>query len=90
MSTPPASPRPATVYLFETGGRGSYRSQVLRRLAGGLGWRAGGVRRVLASGLTRAASIGTEAASALTMHPKTAWTDEVPWASQYAGRAARG
>jgi transcriptional regulator with XRE-family HTH domain len=43
-------PSPATLYLLETGGRGSYRPQVLRRLERALGWRAGSVRRVLAGG----------------------------------------
>ena len=43
-------PSPATLYLIETGGRGSYRPQVLRRLERALGWRAGSVRRVLAGG----------------------------------------
>jgi transcriptional regulator with XRE-family HTH domain len=43
-------PSPATLYLLETGGRDSYRPQVLRRLERALGWRAGSVRRVLAGG----------------------------------------
>jgi transcriptional regulator with XRE-family HTH domain len=43
-------PSPATLYLIETGGRSSYRPQVLRRLERVLGWRAGTVRRVLAGG----------------------------------------
>ncbi len=43
-------PSPATLYLIETGGRDSYRPQVLRRLERALHWRAGSVRRVLAGG----------------------------------------
>jgi transcriptional regulator with XRE-family HTH domain len=43
-------PSPATLYLIETGRRGSYRPQVLRRLERALGWRAGTVRRALAGG----------------------------------------
>jgi transcriptional regulator with XRE-family HTH domain len=41
-------PSAATLYLIETGRRGSYRPQVLRRLERALGWRAGSVRRALA------------------------------------------
>jgi transcriptional regulator with XRE-family HTH domain len=43
-------PSPATLYLIESGRRGSYRPQVLRRLERALGWRAGDIRRVLAGG----------------------------------------
>jgi transcriptional regulator with XRE-family HTH domain len=43
-------PSPATLYLIESGRRGSYRPQVLRRLERALGWRAGSVRRALAGG----------------------------------------
>jgi transcriptional regulator with XRE-family HTH domain len=43
-------PSAATLYLIETGRRGSYRPQVLRRLERALGWRAGSVRRVLEGG----------------------------------------
>lgn len=43
-------PSPATLYLLETGRRGAYRPQVLRRLERALGWRAGSIRRVLAGG----------------------------------------
>ena len=43
-------PSPATLYLIESGRRGSYRPQVLRRLERALGWRAGSIRRVLAGG----------------------------------------
>ncbi len=43
-------PSPATLYLIETGGRDTYRPQVLRRLERTLHWRAGSVRRVLAGG----------------------------------------
>jgi transcriptional regulator with XRE-family HTH domain len=43
-------PSPATLYLIETGGRDTYRPQVLRRLERALRWRAGSVRRVLAGG----------------------------------------
>jgi hypothetical protein len=43
-------PSAATLYLIETGRRGSYRPQVLRRLERTLGWRAGSVRRIIAGG----------------------------------------
>ncbi|GEL19455.1 hypothetical protein PA7_32920 [Pseudonocardia asaccharolytica DSM 44247 = NBRC 16224] len=43
-------PSPATLYLLESGHRGSYRPHILCRLERALDWGAGSIRRVLAGG----------------------------------------